>query len=194
MSSHGDSHSIRNNVIASVVTAALLAVPGALLQPGRDALAWSLNRIRLLLALLTADWRVPGWLLVTLCGLAAPALFRGARYAFHFSRRRASTFHSYTKDNFYGATWRWNWEGEEILGLWCFCPTCDAELAYDDSSCHWFNRRSEPHTDFICEHCGQGRIASIPGGNKRYAISAIEREIRRKLRTGETLDKTAALN
>ena len=83
----------------------------------------------------------------------------------------------------YGLKWRWNWLGEQVQGLWCFCPRCDAQLVYDDNSCHSVVR--DPETLFICEHCSHQVVGRIPGGNRAYALSAVEREIDRRIRVGE---------
>jgi hypothetical protein len=89
----------------------------------------------------------------------------------------------YGQDIIHGALWRWSWSGNSIYNLWCYCPACDCELVYEDSSCR--SLYGESHTDFLCEPCGNRHVASISGGNRSYAISAVEREIWRKLRTEE---------
>lgn len=92
---------------------------------------------------------------------------------------------TYIEDRMYGSIWRWYWAGDSIQDLWCFCPGCDATLVYDDSSCR-FGSLTEPKTDFICENCRGGtKVSSIKGGSKYYAVGVIEREIQRRIRTGE---------
>ncbi len=44
--------------------------------------------------------------------------------------------------------------------------------------------RFDPKTDFVCENCNT-IVAAIKGGDKGYALGAIEREIDRRVRTGE---------
>jgi len=93
-------------------------------------------------------------------------------------------FKSYVEDFMHGAKWRWSWIGNQISDVWCFCPSCDATLVYDDSSCR--NLYSDVNkTDFICENCSRSVVASISGGNKDYATGAVEREISRRIRTDE---------
>ena len=98
-----------------------------------------------------------------------------------------SPFHNYTKDTLDGAKWRWRWSGNRILDLWCFCPSCDAQLVHNEAL---------SSTRFICERCPsdgtfgthaqRGRtVTTIMGGGKEYALGATEREIRRRIRTGE---------
>ena len=100
-------------------------------------------------------------------------------------------YRNYTEDMLYGAKWRWSWAGGQILELWCFCPCCDAQLIYRED-------RFPAKTDFICERCppdgsdhlyqSHGRVvATVEGGNRYYAVSAAEREIRRRIRTSKSV-------
>ena len=98
---------------------------------------------------------------------------------------------TYTEDFLYDAKWRWKWTKDEIINIECYCPKCDSLLVYDDSSCH--TKYTEVvKTDFICENCNSKLVTSIHGGNKKYAINAVKREIQRRIRTEEyktALDK-----
>ena len=96
-------------------------------------------------------------------------------------------FLDYTDDLVDGLRWRWRWRVNQIDGLWCFFPICDAELVHSENY---------GETDFICERCpsdgtlnpfgDRGRVvATVRGGNRYYAMSAAEREIRRRIRTRE---------
>lgn len=97
---------------------------------------------------------------------------------------KSPEFQAYTEDFLFGAKWRWHWVRNSIINLWCYCPSCDATLVYDDSSCHRIFDDVKK-TDFICENCSSQVISSVTGGNKNYAIGAAEREIHRRIRTGE---------
>ena len=94
---------------------------------------------------------------------------------------------NYTEDMLYGAKWRWSWVGGRISNLWCFCPICDAQLVYAEGF---------GETNFICERCPSGEpdhlypshgrvVATVRGGDRYYAVSAAEREVFRRIRTGE---------
>jgi len=96
---------------------------------------------------------------------------------------KSPEFKAYTEDFLFGAKWHWAWAGNTITNLWCYCPSCDATLVYDDSSCR--KRYADSKTDFICENCRSKVVASIAGGNKNYAIGAVKREIDRRIRTGD---------
>ena len=98
---------------------------------------------------------------------------------------------TYIEDSVYGAKWRWKWTKDEISDIQCYCPKCDAILVYDDRSSHT-KYTDVPKTDFICQNCDSQIITSIHGGNKNYALSAVKREIERRIRTNEyknTLEK-----
>lgn len=127
---------------------------------------------------------MPGWLLALLSLIALVTVLRpliGLRSV----AAPAAPHASYVEDLLFGAKWRWSWVGEQIAHLWCFCPSCDAELVYDDSSIHDIYRRDKPKTEFVCEHCGRRTVGVIEGGDKHYSLSAVQREIRRRVRTGQ---------
>jgi len=97
---------------------------------------------------------------------------------------KSPEFKAYKEDFLFGAKWRWDWARNNIINLWCYCPSCDAILVYDDNSCR-SRYANVKKTDFICENCNSEVVSSVIGGNKSYAIGAAEREIDRRIRTGE---------
>jgi hypothetical protein len=99
--------------------------------------------------------------------------------------KKSPEFKAYTEDLLFGAKWRWHWAGNTITKLWCYCPSCDATLVYDDSSCRSIYANVKK-TDFICENCNSQVVSSVTGGNKSYAIGAAERETAIKDETGAT--------
>jgi hypothetical protein len=185
MSPPADSHPIRTAVVSTVIATVAVAVLAELWPPVKTAIAWCWSQVKSFYGLLTAEHPAPGWLLALLSLLALATLVRWTLVLLRRKEDGPPEFQSYRTDHLYGAKWRWSWQGREVTNLWCFCPSCDSELVYDDSSCRDVLRREEPRTDFFCEHCGHTQVASIKGGNRGYALSAITREIRRKLRTGQ---------
>ena len=185
MSTPSDSHPVRTGVISTVVGAIAVAVLTQVWHPVKTALLWCWTQVKWFFSLFTTEYSTPGWILATLGLLALITTVRWISAAIRRDEEDKADFQSYTTDNLYGAKWRWTWIGHDVTNLWCFCPSCDSELVYDDSSCSDILRRSEPRTDFICEHCGHTHVTSIKGGNRSYALSAIQREIRRNLRTGQ---------
>jgi hypothetical protein len=100
-----------------------------------------------------------------------------------FKKIKGKEYKNYKEDVFFNVIWRWNWGYSDIEDLWCYCPHCDFELTYDDSSTRRYSHDPNPRTDFICDHC-QKIISSIQNNDKNFIIGIIEREIRRKVRTG----------
>ena len=189
-STNKQSHPVRNGVVATVIGGVILAT----ILPVRDLVA---NAVSLVAAVITWVWTtltnhyaIPGWI-AAIGGLFAIVGLIGVLG--RFQRRDSHPYHHYTEDMIDGAKWRWAWTGDRIADLQCFCPTCDAQLV---------SVEGYGSTDFVCERCrpetsarrdhwtGTDRarcriVATIGGGNRWYAIAAVEREILRRVRTGE---------
>lgn len=120
---------------------------------------------------------LPNWLSITLMVLILIAFV----WAFVFFFVRKPLYYKYNNDNFYDIHWKWFWKKDKITELFCFCPTCDESLVYDDSSCN--NSSHNKQTKFICEKCHFS--GSISGGNISYSLNIVEREINRKVRLNE---------
>lgn len=180
--SNPESHSVRNGVIATVIGGIAMAALGEMWPPAKRAGIWLWEKISWLASFLTDTYYIQGWFLALLLLLA---LVTAIRFLLGFMGQKPPAFTSYVEDHLFGAKWRWSWVAGEISNLWGFCPRCDAELVYDDSSCNSIYSSGPGKTDFICEHCHHEIVASILGGNRSYAISFVQREIRRKVRTNE---------
>ena len=137
---------------------------------------------------LISDHSVPGWafLIIGLLALAGITTI-GVVICAALSPKSEPEYMNYTEDMLYGAKWRWSWVGGRISNLWCFCPICDAQLVYAEGF---------GETNFICERCPSGEpdhlypshgrvVATVRGGDRYYAVSAAEREVFRRIRTGE---------
>jgi uncharacterized protein YlaI len=190
MTAQGASHTVKVGVLSTVIGGIVLAALAELWPPAKVALYWLWTQVVWFGHLFIADYWTPGWLLALLSVGSLVTCIRVFARLLQGSHRNSPTFTSYTSDHFHGAKWRWEWSRQGIGNLWSFCPICDSELVYDDSSCNDILRRADPRTDFICEHCNHRLVATVKGGPKAYALSAIEREIRRKLRTGEAATNT----
>lgn len=174
--------SIKNGAIASVIAGIILLVVPVLRGYVVIFLSWFWSGVVWFGKALIASYSLPGWVLLIILALALVGLIN--IYLAIKGESGEPEFKSYTEDFFHGAKWRWSWLGNQISNLWCFCPRCDATLVYDDSSCRIYYSDVRK-TDFICENCSHSVIASISGGDKEYATSAIKREIGRRIRTGE---------
>lgn len=174
--------SIRNEVIASIIAGiVLLAVPVVRGYVVRF-LSWLWSGVIWCWESLIASYSLPGWAWLVISIFALVGLVN--LYLAIKGESEQSEFKTYIEDFIHGAKWRWDWIGNQITDVWCYCPHCDATLVYDDSSCRNYLSNIKK-TDFICENCGHSVVTSITGGNKNYATSAIMREIDRRIRTGE---------
>lgn len=174
--------SIRNATIASVIAGLILLVVPTLRGYVASFLSWAWSGVVRCWEALFVSYSLPGWAWLLIFILALIGLIN--IYIAIKGKSEEPEFKSYVEDLMHGAKWRWNWVGNRISNVWCFCPRCDATLVYDDSSCRDIYSDAKK-TDFICENCNCSVVASISGGNKNYATGAVEREISRRIRTGE---------
>lgn len=174
--------SIRNGVIASVVAGVILLAVPTLRGYASRFLSWLWSGVVWLWEALIASYSLPGWVWLVIIILALIGLINV--YLAVKGEAEEPEFKSYVEDFIHGAKWRWSWVGNAISNVWCYCSRCEATLVYDDSSCRSLYSDVKK-TDFICENCGHSVVATITGGNKDYAISAIKREVDRRIRTGE---------
>ena len=156
--------------------------------------SWAWSSVSWIWAMLLSSHSMPGWAILVVGSLA---LFGLIIIGLLFKERlqgteephgvKDSRFRNYTEDVLDGVRWRWRWRGNRIADLFCFCLTCDAELVYDDGIYE---------THLICERCpsdgmlnptgSRGRIVTtVRGGGRGYAVDSAEREINRRIRTGE---------
>ncbi len=185
------SHRIRNEIIGGTIATVIGGLLLSLILPVRkvivkivhscwEGILWGWSA-------LIARYSVPGWLWVLILVLSSLGIIR-LYFAFFHKENTEQEFTKYREDFISGAKWRWTWEKNNIVRLWCYCPDCDAQLVYNDEY-NYLERRQD--TVFICEHCNNRVVAKIDGGNKDYALSFVHREILRRLRTGEYEKKIA---
>ena len=174
--------SIRNGVIASVIAGIVLLVVPVLRNYVISFFSWMWSIVVWCGDALISSYALPGLAWLPILIFATIGLVN--IYSAIKGEAEEPDYQSYVEDFIYGVMWRWDWPGNHISNLWCYCTSCDATLIYDDSTCRNLYS-NEKKTDFICENCGHTVVATISGGNKSYAISAVEREIDRRVRTGE---------
>ena len=180
-------HLVRNGIIATVAGGLILAVipqPRGFLV---KAMSWAWAGVSWIWAALISHYSIPGWVFL-IVGLFALVGLVGLCVVLWPQNEPA--YRSYTEAMLYGAKWRWSWTGSQISNLLCFCPRCDAQLVYSETS-------FPAKTDFICERCPpdgsdsfhrtHGRVVARMDGDKHYAVAAAGREIQRKIRTGENV-------
>lgn len=94
-------------------------------------------------------------------------------------------YRKFRQMSMYNVLWRWKYKKDEIVGLWCYCPKCLSMLSCDDENCRATEELQEKITFFVCHECGGHEQGRVVGGDRRYAISLVKREVLREIRTGE---------
>ena len=186
-----ESHPIRNGIIAAVTAGVLLSFWPPFRNLILTFLKWAWDMVRDLAIIVIAQYSIPGWIIIVLLILAFPTCFR--IFSALRKKRIPGVYEQYSTDNLFGAIWEWTYNGKQVVELWCLCPECKSELVYEE------HRRSNritryndeaDNTKFICAKCQQVRVKL--SGLLKYALATVEREIRRKIRTGEWKESAGA--
>jgi len=80
--------------------------------------------------------------------------------------------------------WRWKYKKGDIIGLWCYCPKCQSMLMVDDENCRSEETLQHKITYFVCPTCGGHELGRVVGGDRRYVLSLVRRDIWRHIREG----------
>ena len=88
--------------------------------------------------------------------------------------------------------WKWKYKKGDIVDLWCYCPKCQAMLMVDDENCRSTESLQHKITYFICNECGGNEISRVVGGDRRYALSLVKRDIWRHVKDGTFNEVSAA--
>lgn len=80
--------------------------------------------------------------------------------------------------------WRWKYKKGDVIGLWCYCPKCQNMLMVDDENCRSEETLQHKITYFVCPACGGNELGRVVGGDRRYVLSLVRREIWRHIREG----------
>lgn len=183
-----EDHSLRNGIIAGIVSAVALPV-----------LAWLFGWLGTVLSALAtvvrfflASSAVPRWLVVLLVIASLPSLNKilraliGKPLSQTLNGLSKPDFRTYTKDvfeGFNGTVWRWRYMSSDnsIWNVTAYCPRCDMQLVphYDYSGYEAAGTR----TTLVCENC-HWRAARIEGELDDIE-NRVTRLIHRKLRTGK---------
>lgn len=176
-------HTLRNSVVGAVAA----AIVSALIPAVRDWVWGGLQTVgtgfAYCWALLVRVYPIPGWLVLIGVAFAVPALLSFIRRM--RGPKEPSWVDSYFEDHMHSVVWRWRYLASQIIDLYPYCPACDAQLVYeelfDEDSMRW--QRTVNRTAFHCEHCGD--VKTTIEGDRRYVMAKVEREITRRIRTGD---------
>lgn len=89
--------------------------------------------------------------------------------------------------------WRWKYKKGDIVGLWCYCPKCQSMLMVDDENCRSEETLQHKVTYFICQECGGNELGRVVGGDRRYVLSLVRRDIWRHIRDGSYNEVSSAM-
>ena len=175
-----DKHPIRNRAVAGLLVAFALWLTPRLWPQLKFLGSW-------LLSFFFAKSLVSNWILcllavlfiglVVLIGVIVWAL---ARPASESARGlQGPGWKSYRTDFFDGMKWNWRYDPSEgsvvtIVGLYSLCPLDLTQLVFEPSY---------DSVSFMCETCGR-KFGPFPG-DRQYVLARIERQIHRKIRTGD---------
>jgi len=175
-----ESHAIRNGAIAGIISGLVLffAIP-ITRAIAFGLLHWFKKTLLSFWGWILTNHNVPGWLILVWSLLSLVALMQIINV---LRPAKVPDYISFTQMNHNGVVWRWQWLQGTIQNLWCFCPSCDAELVKSEPEELRSLLRNQSCVDLVCENC-DGIIAHINGGGLSYALENAKREIRRRLRT-----------
>ena len=91
-------------------------------------------------------------------------------------------YHRFTELIVFKVLWKWKYKRGEVVKLWCYCPKCQAMLVVDDENCRSNELLQNKMTHFICNECGGNEVGRLVGGDRRYALSLVKREIWRHIK------------
>ena len=177
---------VAGTVVGGLILAGILRLNGLFAKVVSGI--WS--GVSWLWGMLQSSHSMPGWVILvlgllalfglTIIGLLLKELLHGKK------ETAGPTFQKYTEDMLDAVRWRWRWVDNRITNLWCFCPICDAQLVPEGDF---------TGTRFICERCpadgtvfphgSRGRVVTEVMRDGQYAVDAAEREILRRIRTGQ---------
>lgn len=179
-----ETHPIRNGIIAGIVVTILASFWPAARSLFVKALSWVWGAVKILVKILVDNYETPGWLILIFIALAAPTCIR--IIATVRKKKEPGVFDLYRSDLLFGAIWEWSYDGERIKNLNCMCPKCKGELIYQKHYKSPLITRYDDEPDNIklmCENCKEIRGKLM--GQMDFALGTVEREIRRKIRTGK---------
>lgn len=88
--------------------------------------------------------------------------------------------------------WRWKYKKGDVIGLWCYCPKCQNMLMVDDENCRSEETLQHKITYFVCHECGGNELGRVIGGDRRYILSLVKRDIWRHIRDGSYNEVSSA--
>ena len=148
-----------------------------------------MEKILSLLTRISELYNIPQWIVdsgaITICIILVAFPFV-ARY---LMRPKYSKFRELI---LFKVLWRWKYKKGDVIGLWCYCPKCQSMLMCDDENCRSTDALQNKITYFICHECGGNELGRVVGGDRRYVVSLVRRDIWRHIRNGSYSEVSSA--
>lgn len=93
-------------------------------------------------------------------------------------------YYKYREMFLFKVLWRWKYKKGNVIALWCYCPNCHGMLICDDENCRSTGTLQDKKTYFVCTECGSNELGRVVGGDRRYALSLVKRDIWRHIKDG----------
>jgi len=138
-----------------------------------------------LLSRISTLYAIPEWAVNT--GAIVIALILIA-FPFVVRRLLQPKYYPFRELIFFKVLWRWKYKKGDVVALWCYCPKCQAMLMCDDENCRSNESLQNKITFFVCNECGGHEQGRLVGGDRRYALSLVKREIWRHIQAGSYVE------
>ena len=169
-----DKHPLRTLILGTAIGGLLLG----LLQwlTGFISIVWHAckSAVIWLYHFLLLSIPVPLWLIIIISPIIISTLIK---FYVGFKKKdvELSTFRDYNQDDIMGVRWRWRYTfNGGIDNLYCLCQSDSTQLVYTYDYRQLY---------FRCETCGEK--FGLFEGDHNFVLGMIERQIQRKLRSGE---------
>jgi len=140
-----------------------------------------LEKIISLLTRISELYTIPQWIVnsgaIAICIILVSFPFI-ARYLMR------PKYHKFRELILFKVLWRWKYKKGDVIGLWCYCPKCQNMLMVDDENCRSEETLQHKITYFVCPACGGHELGRVVGGDRRYVLSLVRRDIWRHIREG----------
>lgn len=148
-----------------------------------------MEKLLSLLTRISELYNIPQWI-VNSGAIAICVILVSFPFIAHYLMR--PKYHRYKEMILFKVLWRWKYKKGDIIGLWCFCPKCQSMLMCDDENCRSTEVLQDKITYFICHECGGHELSRVVGGDRRYVLSLVRRDIWRHIREGSYNDVASA--
>jgi heme/copper-type cytochrome/quinol oxidase subunit 2 len=173
--------SVGANVIAALITAAILAILISIYPDFRTFWKDVTDGSKYVFAVVTDRTPTPNWLLA---GLVIVAVIFFGLLITEWVRSKIvvpsppDPLKDYLTDKLLGLRWRWRYNYNEVRSICCFCPRCDYQIEPRSS----YSYNSHIQTEFHCDECKKTiKQLEIPLSELNSKITKL---IHQKIRTG----------